>query len=248
MDLFTLKIVASAIIITITIAGGYLPFARKIHESHSHDFPVGESLASGVFFGAGLLHMLADSNEGFEHLGYEYPFAQLLAAVVFMLLLFLEHLSVKIEKSSKDSFAYLALVIFSIHAFLAGASLGVTVHAAVTVVVFLAIAGHKWAESLAVAIKLNQASFSTVKSLTLFGLFSLMVPLGIFIGEQVTAHMEAVPVLEPIFMGMAAGTFIYLGTIHEFKHSAMIYRCGNYKLYGYMMSGFVIMAVVAIWT
>ncbi len=247
-NLVAFKIIAAAIIFIVSLIAAYFPFYRKYSTSKPPELPGGESLASGVFFGAGLIHMLPDADNAFHRLGYSYPYAFLLAAVTFLLLLLLEHVSVKIKAENHNGFAYLALVLFSIHAFLAGATVGLSGNLAMAIIVFLAILAHKWAASFALAVKLSRSSIPMIWAWLLFLLFALMVPSGIVIGSEVITHIHSMPILEPLFLGLAAGTFLYLGTLHEFRHSVMIYRCGDYRLYAYMLTGFFLMAVVAIWT
>ena len=65
---------AIAILKTIFIAA-WFPFKLRKSNQHHIDFPIGETLATGIFLGAALLHMLPESNEMFNKLGYDYPFA-----------------------------------------------------------------------------------------------------------------------------------------------------------------------------
>ena len=95
-SIFLSKIIYAVIIFIISIISG-LPLTYKsrssahssckLEHAHSHahgsEFIIGEALASGVFLGAGLLHMLNDAAREFNELGYQYPLAYLLCGIVF---------------------------------------------------------------------------------------------------------------------------------------------------------------------
>ena len=247
MDIVALKVYGAVAIFFVALAAAYIPYAKKLSSTKAVDFPVGESIAAGVFFGAGMLHMLPDAQEGFEALGIGYPFAFLLASITFLLLLFFEHLSENIETKSENKFVYLSLIIFSIHSFLAGASVGVSDKITTTIIVFLAIAAHKWAAAFTIAVQITKSSLSTSLGLVLFLLFALMVPSGILAGDEALMHLKHVPWLEPVFLSLAAGTFVYLGTLHDFQNAVMIERCRSHKLFWFMLLGFAIMALAAVW-
>jgi zinc transporter ZupT len=82
----------------------------------------------------------------------------------------------------------------------------------------------------------------------LFGIFALMVPLGVVFGTLATQYLTQYPLVEPIFSALAAGTFLYLGTLHGLKHAVMIEKCCDLRRFTLVIIGFAIMAVVAVWT
>lgn len=251
MTLFYTKLLSIILIFAVTISAGFYPFFKKITSEKKFDFPIGESLAAGVFLGAGLLHMLSESANGFTANGYSYPFPFLLAGSVFLLLLFLEHLTREMyEHSHGESsfgFAILAVVMLSIHAFLAGAALGLSNSMSIFIIILIAILAHKWAASFALAMNITKSSISTKFGIILFLIFSVMVPLGIIFGDVISRGLSAHSLLEPIFTALAAGTFIYFGTLHGLKRAALV-ECCNLKQFNFVLLGFAIMAVVAIWT
>ena len=137
MGFLTFKLLTAIAIFLVTLSAGWLPFVKRINTSSSVDFPIGEALASGVFLGVGLLHMLPDASNGFVEAGCSYPFAALLAGAMFLFLLWLEHLGRDYylhdhhahesqhehEYGRGKSFAILALLMLSLHAFLESAAL-----------------------------------------------------------------------------------------------------------------------------
>ena len=167
-----------------------------------------------------------------------------------MLLLF-EHIGREFyEKQGGNSpgFVYLTVIMLAIHSFLAGAALGFSNSYAVMIVVLVAILAHKWAASFALSVKINQSVLSARAGIALFLVFALMTPVGVIFGAAATHYIHALPLLEPTFVAMAAGTFLYLGTLHGLGRAVMVEKCCNLKHFSFVVIGFIIMAVVAIWT
>lgn len=248
MSLFELKLFAAIIILIIALFSGWIPFKKR--NLAQFEFPIGEALASGVFLGAGLIHMLGDASGSFHRHGIDYPLAFVIAGSVFLALLWLEHLGRELhthEGESSRSFAILACIMLSVHSFIAGAALGLSKHHSLFIVLFLAIIAHKWAASFALSIQLNKSTLSKKKCLKVFLIFAVMTPLGIFFGDLITQLDNHLPLASAIFSAIAAGTFIYLGTLHGLKRSVMVNECCNLKNYSFVIGGFALMAIVAIW-
>lgn len=243
-------LLAAALIFITALAGGIFPFANRLRTNAIYDFPSGEALASGVFLGAGLLHMLGDSAHDFTKLGYDYPIAFLLAGVTFLALLLLEHLGREVyeHEGANAQFALLAFVMLVIHSFLEGAALGVSGSLAIMLVIMTAIVAHKWAASFALAVQINKSSIKPYFGVILFLIFALMTPIGVLFGASITYGISPNPLLEPIFTALAAGTFLYLGTLHGLSQAILVQKCCNLRHFSLVVVGFIIMAVVAIWT
>ncbi len=274
MSFLSFKLLTAVIIFIVTLSAGWLPFVKRISMRMGIDFPVGEALASGVFLGVGLLHMLSDASKGFAAAGYEYPFASLCAGAIFLFLLWLEHLgrdyyqhqhhhehthhhshdnhehdhNDKHGNARGKSFALLALGMLSLHAFLESAALGLSTNFTIILMLAIAILAHKWAESFALAIQLTKSTLSSKTGLIYFLLFALVAPLGIFLGGFASEKIQYLPLLGPVFLALAAGTFLYLGTLHGLSRAVMVQQCCNLKQYTFVIIGFSLMAIVAIWT
>lgn len=244
-----LKLIAAILILFITLIAGYLPFRKKRQAKH-FDFPIGEAVACGVFLGAGLIHMLGDASSEFLSAGYQYPFAFLLAGASFLTLLLLEHVGTEMEAhhTSTKSMAILATLMLSIHSLLEGAAVGISGEFLTAMILALAIFAHKWAASFSLALQINKSAFSFKSSLSLFLIFAVMTPIGIMIGDTILASTGNHPLLTPIFSSLAAGTFLYIGTLHGLRRATMIERCCNMREFLFMLLGFTLMAIVAIWT
>lgn len=249
MDLNLIKLLAAiAILLTASIAG-YLPFHRKMKSATGYDFSRGEALACGIFLGAGLIHMLGDANSGFHQQGFHYPLAFLIAGISFLVLLLMEHWGTEIsahEGKDARSLAWLAFIMLSIHAFVSGIALGTSVLLGTTLLMLVAILAHKWAAGFSLAVQLNKTNQRLRHNVVLFSLFAIMTPLGILLGDGIASLPHHDGFIEPLFQAIAAGTFLYIGTLHGLKRSVMVERCCNLKDFSFVIIGFVLMALVAL--
>lgn len=244
------KTLFALIIFLLTLFGGFYPFKKHRQDGHGYEFTSGESLACGVFLGAGLLHMLGESSASFHQQGYHYPFAFLLAGSIFLLFLWLEHLGREwYHHKGKESpyFALLAVVMMSVHSFLTGSALGLSADLSLATILFIAIISHKLAESFAIAVHLTKSGLTFPFLLICFAIFSLMTPLGIFWGSCLSSKAVGTNWLEPTFSALAAGTFLYLGTLHGLDKCVLVKQCCDLKYFSYVILGFSIMAVMAIY-
>jgi solute carrier family 39 (zinc transporter), member 1/2/3 len=249
--LVELKYVSALAIFCVAILAAWVPFRQRLQTTRGYAFPRSEALASGVFLGAGLIHMLGDASDEFLHLHVHYPMAFLLAGISFLTLLLLEHYATEIahhNKASSFSLAILAFVMLSIHSLFAGAALGLGKTFSTTILILIAIIAHKWAASFSLAIQLNKSSQPFKTNLIYFALFVLMTPIGIILGDQISHVSAQHNFIQPVFTALAAGTFLYIGTLHGLKRSVMIERCCNLRDFSFVIIGFALMAVVALWT
>ncbi len=267
MSLLLMKLGCGILILTLTLLAGFYPFYKRAIEGSSFEFPIAEALASGVFLGAGLLHMLGDASHQWSKLGMHYPMASLLAGAMFLLLLFFEHVAREMyDKGHKEgesscshkateqhycagtnNLVVLAVIMLSVHSFLAGSALGLSSTYLVSLMLLIAILAHKWAASMALAIQINKSNLSVRARITLFSVFAVMAPLGVFFGQHLLVSGVS-SYVRPIYLSLAAGTFIYLGTLHGLKQSVMVDKCCDIKRFNFVLAGFGVMALVALWT
>lgn len=244
----TMKLFFAFSAFIIILLAGWYPF-RKRHQGREHfDFPIGETLATGVFLGAGLLHLLPESNQTFEQQGYHYPFAYLITGLVFLLFLWFEHVGRELyhhRKANHPAFAMFAWLMLSIHSLMLGTALGLSNEYSVAIMLYLAIITHKWAESFAIAVQLAKCTLSSVQSLVLFLLFACMTPGGIYMGWYLGHGVHTHTLLDPIVLSTSAGTFLYLGTLHGLEQCVMVERCCNLRYFSFVIIGFLLMGAVA---
>lgn len=250
MSTLVLKILSAIFIFVVILLAGWIPFKKRLLQVGHIDFPFGETLATGVFLGAALLHMMPESNAMFVKMGYAYPFAYLITGVVFLLFLWFEHLATELyhhhgHQTNHPAFALLAWAMLSFHSLVVGAALGFSHQYAIVVMLFLAIITHKWAESFAIAMQLARSSLSIQKSIGFFIAFALMTPLGIYIGWYLDHGIETYSLFDPILVAVSAGTFLYLGTLHGLERCVLVERCCNLRDFSFVIIGFLLMAAVA---
>lgn len=229
---------------------------RKAHASHLLYFA--EAFAGGIFLGAALFHMLPDATAAFGKLYPHdtYPFANLICAGGFCLLLFLEQ-SIYFLSGQKKLHAIhnpnviplLLTLLISVHALSEGIALGVNNTLSAIAIIFIAIVAHKSSEAFAVALQLTKAQLHKIKIWLLFLLFSLMSPLGVLlaiIATQATQQHTAL-LMTGIFNAFAAGTFLYLATLHKLHHQHDHVDQNQLLEFIATIVGLSIMAIVAIW-
>lgn len=244
----SLKLFFAISIFAVILAAGWIPFKRRLLHGDHVDFPLGETLATGVFLGAALIHMLPQANTLFGQLGYNYPFAYLITGIVFLVFLWFEHIGKELyhqQQANHPAFAILAWSMLSIHSLILATALGFSNEYPVALMLFLAIITHKWAESFAIAVQLSKSSLSTSVSLLFFIIFALMTPLGIFTGWRFNHHLSTHSAFDPILIATSAGTFLYLGTLHGLERCVMVKRCCNLRHFSFVIIGFLLMAAVA---
>lgn len=248
MTIDNLKLYFALTIFFVIIAAGWYPFNKRHKKGHL-DFPIGETLATGVFLGAALIHLIPESNNIFNNLGYKYPFAYLITGLTFLIFLWFEHLGKEIyqhQTNNHPAFAILAWIMLSIHSFVLATALGYSENYSLAIMLFLAIITHKWAESFAISVQLNKSSMSNTLNLLLFASFALMTPIGILIGVHLENKIKTHSLVSPILLAISSGTFLYLGTLHGLERCVMVERCCNLKYFSFVIIGFILMAAVAI--
>ena len=110
------------------------------------------------------------------------------------------------------------LLAISLHAVLAGITLGVQGERSNVITIAVAICSHKAPAAFSIGAKFLRDGMPVKLVLPLIGAFSLVTPVGIGIGIGIGS---AKPVVRLILEGLAAGTFIYVGateiTTDEFE-------------------------------
>ncbi len=246
-----LKVVFVSIIVAVALVGGWPLFRRPELLRRTGPLVLGEALACGVFLGAGLIHLLFDAERDFTEAGVDFPWSSVICGSVILALLFLEHLGTTMTASKASGSAFLALLaaaVLSIHSLLVGAALGSSSEAAITVVIFIAVVAHKGAAAYALGIELMRSGLSRGLTVLSYGVFVAMFPLGAALGTLVGATQAAHPLWEPVFASLAAGTLLFLGTLHGLAANTLIARCQHRADFLFVVLGFAVMAVVAIWT
>jgi len=245
------SIAAVAILLTSLVAVIY-PIRMRSYPDHHSWLERGDAFASGIFLGAALFHMLPDALNLFSTLfpSSRFPLAESFCAGGFLFLLFLERLSGLCQgKNPTTRISLVLAIILIIHALVEGAALGISDTVETTSILFLAIIAHKGSESFALAIILNRSNLVLPVIILIVGLFSCMTPLGIFGGALLTESLQwrAGQILTAGFNAFAAGTFLYMSTLHHINHHHDVNERESFVEFWFLIFGLLIMAALAWW-
>ncbi len=253
MTLLYYKAIAGILIFLTTVIVIIYPIKLRTAPQHNRPLELADAFASGIFLGAALFHMLPDAIRDFSAIlpSHTYPIAELFCAGGFLILLFLERLSNYFAATQNHAslLSYMLALILIIHALIEGAVLGIYTTLATASVIFLAIIAHKSSESFALAVILNRSNMSLKRIVLLIILFSLMTPLGIAFGASLTnvLHSTSSQVFTACFNAFAAGTFLYMSTLHHINHHDRQHEEESLIEFGALLIGLIVMGVLAVW-
>lgn len=248
MSLALYKIIAALAIFVTTLIAVLYPIRAKKHEHHVHLLDFGDAFASGVFLGAALFHMLPEASSDFKFLfpDIHYPLASLLCAAGFLVLLFLERLTISTSKNYL-SIPYVLAIIIIIHSLIEGAVLGINTQLSTFSILFLAIIAHKGSEGFALSITLSRNTLILTPIVILIGIFAFATPLGILLGATVDSLFQAKEgqILTAGFTAFAAGTFLYMSTLHHINHHQRLHEAESLLEFFCLLFGVSLMALIA---
>lgn len=253
MDLLLYKLVAGILIFFVTLLAIFYPIKSRAMPTHNRFLELADAFASGIFLGTALFHMLPDAIADFSliPISNHYPIAELFCAAGFLILLFMERLShyFAAEKNHANTLSYMLAIILIVHSLIEGGVLGVNSTLATTSVIFLAIIAHKGSESFALAVVLNRSNLSLYKITYLILIFSLMTPLGISLGAALTNSLKFNhgQFIIAGFNAFAAGTFLYMSTLHHVNHHQRHHEKESILEFGALLFGLTIMGVLVLW-
>ena len=220
-SLLAIKIVATVAILGVATIGGLIPLLMTRHNASHRFFSLGNSLAGGIFLGAGFIHLLPEASEVLEDV-VEYPLGPMLAAVGVALLLLIDRVVFENraqldqdKAKTRPIYPLVLLIVLSIHSAIAGAALGLQSDAATSIFVMVAILCHKGSAAFALIVSMVAAGAERKRLWAVLAIFSSMTPLGIVLGTVASGLLDgAVAVLiEASFNALAAGTFIYVAIL-----------------------------------
>ncbi len=219
---FKLKLLLVTIILSVTIAAGLPVFWKKLSKKITVYLTECDAFARGIFLGAGFTHLLPEAIEHYSHShGHENSIfvVSSICAYSFAVLMWLEkclphHITKLNTKIIVPTFLIFAL---SVHSIIEGYALGLEPTITGCIILFIAIVSHKGLAAIALSLKLCTTKNLTKKAqLSLFFIFAIMTPIGILAGIFSNIYlMDNGSLLESSADAIAAGTFIYIATMHE---------------------------------
>lgn len=190
------------------------------------------AMAGGFLLGAGLFHFLPDSHSNFETIKplHDIPLAFVLAAAGFTAILAIERLSFdprahEMEDQGRVSTAPVLAIALSLHALLAGFAVGWDASAVTLLVLSAALAVHKFAAAFTLGSSLVHSGVSRAGFNRVILSFSIATPIGVALGSvsQTILESETGILIEAIFDGLVAGTFLYIAAL-EVIHQEFFQR------------------------
>lgn len=253
MSLITYKFIAAFLLFMTTVLTALYPLKRHSSLKQGESFELMEALASGIFLGAAFFHLLPDAISELNGvlLTFHYPIAEVICVASFLILLILERLTLAHPAiNTKHAIPYLLLCILTIHAVIEGAALGLNHGLSETVILFIAIAAHKGSESFALCVSFLKHEISYQRTRFYIVLFACVTPLGIALGtfintEMIAGHADG---LAGILSACAAGTFLYISTLHHMHFHQHRGEAQGMAEYAGLVLGVAMMAVLALWT
>jgi zinc transporter 1/2/3 len=144
---------------------------------------------------------------------------------------------------------YLLPLVLSVHAFIEGTALGINTTLVNVLAIFIAIIAHKGSESFALATNLGRSHLAMRRAMPLFLIWAMMSPLGVLVGSAMASNLQSHTgqVTAAVFNAFAAGTFLYIATLHKTTHMCSSKNSNHFLEFGLMLVGLGIMALVEIW-
>lgn len=234
-----------------------MPLFKQAKAKNTGSFPLGQVFSTGVFLALALTLMLPSALHIFKHIAPEitYPLASAIAILIFLTMLFLEHYTrhinnkkgQPIEKPESSVIPMVMIVTIGILSFFMGTAIGVSkIQAAILLLV--AVLAHKSSAGFALSLKMVQSNMSRRQVFVVFTLFACSTPAGIFLGDELhkILGMTSMLWIKAVILSIAAGTFLYMGTIHELSNSSLITQCKHRKGFIFLFMGIVITILVRV--
>lgn len=270
MSVPVIKTLLAAVIFCAGVIGATLPWLLRAKFPSERVMARADTFAGGVLGGAGLIHLLGGGVEGFREYAAQvhYPLALLLAGVGFLFVLLIEnvffagprdadddHLNLCHELDNtprrlrqRGGYAYILLLVLSVHSIIEGLALGAQQSLYGVMVVFVAIIAHKGVAGFALGTGYLRAHATWRRAAPGVAFFAAMAPLGILIGTSVGASIskQGAHLFNATFDSIGAGTFLYIAVV-DILRTAFNKPDDRFAKWLAACLGFTLMAVLALW-
>ena len=253
------KFAAAAVIAVVAVIGGGLALRVSANARGAWYLTLGNALAGGIFLGAALIHLLGDAQEHMSAVvDSEVRWVAILVGLGFLLVMLPERVvfagrggedEATVAAAAPPVTQFLLAIVLSIHSVIAGIALGLEADKSAFVGVLIAILAHKGSAAFALVAVLKKSGMAAARIWHTLLIFCLMAPAGIVFGalygdasEGGTAHLA-----EAVFDALAAGTFLYVASL-EIIDEVFGRAERNWLKFVLLGLGFVLMAVLSLWT
>lgn len=156
---------------------------------------------------------------------------------------------VRHSHDSKNSVPYILAIILIIHAITEGAALGIGSTFSEAVILLIAIMAHKGSESFALCMTMLRHELPLKRVIAIILVFALMTPLGIALGTVINQYaiFENGELVAAVFNAFAAGTFLYISTLHHVRFHQHTEEKQGLQEFACLMSGLAVMAATTFW-
>ena len=151
----------------------------------------------------------------------------------------------EVEQEKKESLSskltpYLLLAALSFHGLFEGIALGLQKSFRSTFSLFIAISGHKWAESLTLGLSFAKTNTEKPLFIKMIVIFSFFTPVGIGLGMV----LNTLPAwIGCVFMSLSVGTFIYIATSEIIVEEFSLTRYKWIKLLFFILGALLIIGL-----
>ncbi len=248
------KLIAAFLVLLAGFAGG--AFANRLLQGKSshNAAALANTFAGGVFLGAAFLHMLPDAIGNFNiyFKDFDYPLFALATAFGFLVVLLLDKVigpALEREKDKGAIYPYILMATLSVHSIITGIALGLEDQVASAGAILFAILAHKSTAAMALAVSFEREKAPANRARILQWMFYTTTPIGILLGTWWAVAIEGPgeAKFEGIFDALAAGTFLYIAVM-DILSEEFAGNTRRFPRYAMTVIGFIIMAIVAIWS
>ncbi len=236
-------------ILAIAFAGAYFPFFRPELAKKEGGFSLGQAFSAGFFLAMSLVIMLPNGTHLLEKAwpSVTFPISSLLMLAAFIALLALAHAGnaarprADAGSLSGPTLPIIMVVMIAIPSFLLGAALGVSGTFG-AVLVFAAVMLHKGSAGFALALSLVRSTLTYRQAVLVYCLFAFATPVGVLLGAALHEHLQGhtVVVIKGLILSLAAGVFLFMGTLHELKHTPLVVECCTVRGFLALVAGMLL--------
>lgn len=144
-------------------------------------------------------------------------------------------------KSPQFMSSLVTVITLSAHSLFESIALGASKEFSGILNIFIAIATHRWATSMALGSKFAKADLGALPYSVSMILFALVAPIGVFIGIGV---QNAGVIFQGIVFGISAGTFIYIGAFETVADEFVEHKKWQIPKFITMFAGAGLMVII----